>query len=138
MVVVRFVLLAMLALVSACANQAPPPPAPISAEQFAAYRIANVTVDTSDANIIWPEAERDFAATKGLKQTSKSSAFGGRDAEQASDEDRAAFAAYDDAIKSEEALAYYRQRVAGVMTPYLTQALSLHSQARPRWMSQLI
>ena len=125
MLFIRSAMLAMVALVSACANQTPPPPPPISAEQFAAYRLADVTIDTSEAEISWPQAERDFAASKGIEiQSSSSSAFGERADYQVSDDDRAAFTAYDDAIKSEEAREFYRQRVSDVMKPRFTEALA--------------
>lgn len=124
-VFIRTVLLMILGLVSACANQTPPPPAPISTEQFAMFQLADVTVDTSEANISWPQAEREFAASKGITQTSSSAVFGDKDDRgRTSDEDRAAFVAYENVIQSEEAKANYRQRVAAAIEPRLTQALA--------------
>ncbi len=120
--VTKLTLAALALAVSACATKPAPPPAPISAAQFAAYSLANVTIDTDDATLIWPAAERDFARQKGISLPASSGA-GGPD-EQESDADRAKQAEYEAVIASDEAKAYYGTRIAPLMEASLMKRLA--------------
>lgn len=109
-------------LMAGCATTETRPPAPISAEQFATYKIADVSVDTTDGELIWDSISTRYAASQGVRSSSNTS--GSAPGDTPSDEDIAQDQRYQDFLKSDATKAEIAKEVEAVLKPRFEQAFS--------------
>ena len=118
----KMALAALGMLLGACAST-PEVVAPISAADFAAYRLNAVSVDASEAQVQWPQVQRDYALQQGVRIPP--SASGGPDDSDGFDEGNAALQAkYNETISSPEAIALMQERARAEVEPKITQAIA--------------